>query len=116
MRRPTGDRSGELIAGHPPTTDVPVDGTGASILSAAERETLAVGLLDNNATLITGGGSGLGRAIVARFIKEGAKVGVLERSPEKSEQLAYEFGSDVTVTIGDVRSAEDNTAAVANTI
>jgi 2,3-dihydroxy-2,3-dihydrophenylpropionate dehydrogenase/cis-2,3-dihydrobiphenyl-2,3-diol dehydrogenase len=75
-----------------------------------------VGILDNNSTLITGGGSGLGHAIVARFTKEGANVGVLERSPEKAEQLEAKFGSAVNVTVGDVRSAEDNAAAVANTV
>jgi len=36
-----------------------------------------MGMLDENVTLITGGGSGLGRAIVQRFIKEGARIGVL---------------------------------------
>ncbi len=75
-----------------------------------------MGLLDNNVTLITGGGSGLGRAIVQRFINEGARVGVLERSPEKAAALEADFGTSVRVTVGDVSQAADNAAAVADTI
>lgn len=75
-----------------------------------------MGLLDDNVTLITGGGSGLGWAIVQRFVAEGAKVGVLERSAEKAAKLQADFGADVNVTVGDVATAADNASSVANTI
>lgn len=75
-----------------------------------------MGLLERNVTLITGGGSGLGRAIVERFINEGAKVGVLERSADKAKQLEDDFGDDVVVTVGDVSLAADNKAAVDATV
>ena len=61
-----------------------------------------MGLLEGNVTLITGGGSGLGRAIVDRFIREGAKIGVLELSPQKAAALEADFGDDVVVTVGSV--------------
>ena len=38
-----------------------------------------MGWLDGQVALVTGGGSGIGRAVVARFIEEGARVGVMER-------------------------------------
>ncbi|UQB93098.1 MULTISPECIES: SDR family NAD(P)-dependent oxidoreductase [Mycobacterium] len=72
--------------------------------------------LTDNVTLITGAGSGLGRAVLVRFIAEGARVGVLERSPGKAAQLEAEFGDRVAVTVGDVGSAADNAKAVAATI
>jgi NAD(P)-dependent dehydrogenase (short-subunit alcohol dehydrogenase family) len=72
--------------------------------------------LANNVTLITGAGSGLGRAVLVRFLTEGARVGVLEHCPQKAAQLEAEFGDAVAVTVGDVGSAADNAAAVAATI
>lgn len=57
---------------------------------------------------ITGGGSGLGRAIVARCIEEGARVAVLDRSPDRLAELGKSYGATVATTLGDVRSLADN--------
>lgn len=75
-----------------------------------------MGALDGQVTLITGGGSGLGRALVDRFLAEGAQVAVLERSPEKVAQLGADFGDRVLAVTGDVRSMADNEQAVAQTL
>jgi cis-2,3-dihydrobiphenyl-2,3-diol dehydrogenase len=72
-----------------------------------------MGRLDGQVALITGGASGLGRAIVARFVAEGARVAVLDLSREKLRQLSDEFGSRVLAVPGDVRSLADNEAVVA---
>jgi len=37
-----------------------------------------MGWLKDTAVLVTGAGSGLGRAVVERFVEEGAQVAVLE--------------------------------------
>jgi NAD(P)-dependent dehydrogenase (short-subunit alcohol dehydrogenase family) len=75
-----------------------------------------MGWLSDTSVLITGGGSGLGRAIVERFVSEGAHVAVLEKSEAKSTALVSEFGGEVTVTVGDATSFEDNQRAVAHAV
>lgn len=72
------------------------------------------GRLDGEVALITGGGSGLGRAMVDRFIAEGARVAVLDRSAQRLSELSSFHGSAVCTTVGDVRSFSDNERAVAD--
>ena len=74
------------------------------------------GWLQNEVALITGGGSGLGLALVERFLQEGASVAVLERSAEKCADLEQEFAGKVLAIQGDVCSAADNQKAVAATV
>ena len=74
-----------------------------------------MGWLEGNVAIVTGGGSGLGRALVERFIKEGARVGVLERSAERGEELRREFGDQVEVVVGDVTTWADNARVVEQT-
>lgn len=62
--------------------------------------------------LVTGGGSGIGRAVVGALLREGAAVGVLERDPGKCRALAA-LGGDVAVVEGDATTAEANERAVA---
>jgi NAD(P)-dependent dehydrogenase (short-subunit alcohol dehydrogenase family) len=67
-----------------------------------------MGALTGEAVLITGGASGLGRAIVERFLEEGARIAVLDKTPERLADL----GGSIEVVGGDVRSLADNQRAV----
>ena len=76
-----------------------------------------MGWLDGYVALVTGGASGIGRAVVKRFIAEGCTgVGVMVRSAEQADGLVAEFGDKVAVSVGDVRSPADNVTAVEVTV
>jgi NAD(P)-dependent dehydrogenase (short-subunit alcohol dehydrogenase family) len=75
-----------------------------------------MGWLEGKIALITGGASGLGRAIAKRFIDEGARVGVLDRSATGCASVGAELGGNAAVTEGDVTSLADNRRAVADTV
>ena len=71
--------------------------------------------LNDKVALVTGGGSGIGRAVVEGMVGEGAKVGVLEISPEKTEELEA-LGSNVKAVQGDATSLEDNEKTLSETV
>ena len=75
-----------------------------------------MGWLDGQVALITGGGSGIGRAVVARFVEEGACVGVLDRVADRTADLRSEFGNAVVTLVGNVAQLADNKRAVADTV
>ena len=54
--------------------------------------------------------------IVARFVAEGARVGVLERVADRVEQLRTDFGNVVVAVQGDVTHLDDNKRAVEATV
>lgn len=68
--------------------------------------------LKDQAIIVTGGASGLGRAVVGRCIEEGARIAVLDRSAERLADLEKTFGKAVVTTAGDVRRIADNRRVV----
>lgn len=66
--------------------------------------------LKDEVAVVTGGAAGLGRAIVDRFVKEGARVAVLDKSADRLAELEAQHGDSVAVFAGDARSFADNKA------
>ena len=74
-----------------------------------------MGLLDGQRAVVTGGGSGIGRATCRRMAEEGAQVAVLDLDGESAEAVAEEIGGIAFgVDVGDpdaLRDAVDAAAA-----
>jgi len=66
--------------------------------------------------LITGGASGIGRAIAARFVREGAKVGLVDRNVELLAEVQGELGSACVTEVADVTIEAEIARAVARTV
>jgi 3-oxoacyl-[acyl-carrier protein] reductase len=70
------------------------------------------GRLASKVGLVTGAGSGLGRCIARRLVRDGAKVVLFDLS-ESVYAMAQEIGSASRALVGDVRAPGDAAAAVA---
>ena len=67
--------------------------------------------LEDKTVLVTGGGSGIGRALAAEFIRRGNRVAVCGRNQGKLAAVAAQFPGLVTVRC-DVSSPDDRTRLV----
>jgi len=69
-------------------------------------------MLKNVVGLVTGGASGLGKATVERFVREGAKVALVDLKASKGAEVVKEIGSDNCIFVpaditkeGDIKDA-----------
>ncbi|MEK9627631.1 MAG: SDR family oxidoreductase [Nitrospinota bacterium] len=63
--------------------------------------------LKDKTAIITGGGTGIGRATATAFCREGAKVILFGRRKEKLEKTAEELGNSAFVVQGDMTNNDD---------
>lgn len=72
--------------------------------------------LKGKTALITGAGSGIGRAMAIAFAREGAKVALVGRRSEPLQQVAKEIGPEALVLSADVTKPEDIERIVRETV
>jgi NAD(P)-dependent dehydrogenase (short-subunit alcohol dehydrogenase family) len=75
-----------------------------------------MGALDGEVALVTGGGSGIGRGVVDRFVEEGARVAVVDIVQERLDDVRTQHGDAVIGVRADVLRVEENRRAVAETV
>jgi NAD(P)-dependent dehydrogenase (short-subunit alcohol dehydrogenase family) len=75
-----------------------------------------MGWLEGEVAVVTGGGSGIGRAVVQRYVEEGARVVVADLDQDRLAQVRAELGDQVATAVTDVRSYGHNAAAVATAV
>ncbi|WP_349364618.1 MAG: SDR family oxidoreductase [Roseitalea porphyridii] len=79
-----------------------------------------VGKLKGKVALITGGDSGIGRAVSVLFAREGARIGIVylreDRDAETTKQLVEREGSEALLIKGDIGEKGFATKAVASTV
>src|ERR1700739_1589365 len=72
--------------------------------------------LASKVSIITGGGSGIGKAIAMAFVREGAKVVIAGRDSKKLEAAAREIGADCLAVSADVSNAASVKKLVSATV
>jgi 2-dehydro-3-deoxy-L-rhamnonate dehydrogenase (NAD+) len=68
----------------------------------------------NRVAVITGGGSGIGRACALRLAGDGARVAILDRDETAATTVAAEVGESAIATVADVSDSAQVDAAVAD--
>jgi citronellol/citronellal dehydrogenase len=74
---------------------------------AEESEVFAPGLLSGQVALVTGGGTGLGKATAMELVRCGATVAIAGRRVEVLRQAAEEIGERSSWIVGDIREQHD---------
>ncbi len=73
-----------------------------------------MGALDGELALVTGGASGIGRAVCVRFAAEGARVAVLDRDADGARTVADQVGGRAwTVDVSDAAAVDHATGEAA---
>lgn len=72
--------------------------------------------LQGKTTLVTGAASGFGRGIAETFVREGAKVAIVDLNEEGAKAVAAELGDAAIAIRCDVSKADDVQAAVEQTV
>jgi citronellol/citronellal dehydrogenase len=80
--------------------------------SVEESEVFAPGLLSGQVALVTGGGTGLGKATAMELVRCGATVAIAGRREEVLRQAVQQIGERSSWIVGDIREQHDASRVV----
>jgi NAD(P)-dependent dehydrogenase (short-subunit alcohol dehydrogenase family) len=72
--------------------------------------------LKNKIAIVTGGGSGIGRACAVAFAREGARVALVGRRRDRLERVAQEIGNSALVIAADVSRSDEIARVLEETV
>lgn len=76
--------------------------------------------LAGKVALVTGGDSGIGRAVVIAYVKEGAKVAIVyldeDQDARETQRIAAHYGAEILLLRGDLRDKQFIQEAVGKTV
>src|SRR4051812_21969005 len=87
-------------------------GEGLRVTNKQNPEEIPMRLKDRR-VLVTGAASGIGRAIAEMFVREGARVALLDRDAPRLEEAAAGVGNDPVAAVADVADEGEVRQAVA---
>ncbi len=92
----------------------PVESDDTEDDDAVWREQITPGRFDGRTVIVTGAGSGIGRATATRIVREGGRVVAVDVSASRLEELAAEHGDEQIVAVtADITDADGVAAIVA---
>jgi citronellol/citronellal dehydrogenase len=80
--------------------------------ASANSEIFARGMLSGRVTLVTGGGTGLGKATAMELVRCGATVAIAGRREEVLRQAVEQIGGRSSWIVGDIREQHDASRVV----
>lgn len=98
----------------PPAAAASLTPAPPSALAQAWQERPTAGRFDGKTIIVTGAGSGIGKAVASRIVREGGQVVAVDISEERLAGLQDELGPAVKTVAGDITS-EGTIATIVNT-